>query len=109
MEKKFKRYVVLELDKFDKIQNGYFSSSHLSSIENELLKILKDTKMSVDQRLALYHQLLYENQVNESPKATQTNVDVHERKPMLVSKRKTFDKDTQTRIKLKKNADTQTK
>lgn len=64
--RKFKRYIVLDVEAFKKIENGYFNQNHLSSIENDLMKVIRNTSLSTPQRLFLYKELLFRNTSNNN-------------------------------------------
>lgn len=107
----FNRYIVVDVDSFNKIQDGYVSQKHLSSDEQELLKIIKNVSTPMAHRLFLYRQLLFKN-IKTRPSTSmsvQTDELPSERSISNIDLRNSVEKrssSTQTRYVLKKNKST---
>lgn len=58
MNKRFKKYVIIAPEHLHKLRKEYISLSHLAPIEKEMANVLKNTKLTMTQRLAVFHQLI---------------------------------------------------
>lgn len=106
--KKFKKYVIVAPETFEKIKSASFESvsDKLTDTEKSMLNILKDEKLSPSQRLRFYHQLLFQN-IKKNQMQNQQLLKP-ENKPQPNIKPTQSDANTQTRYVLKKNLGTNT-
>ena len=58
MSEEFRKYVVLDSKVFDKIKSDVIREENLTYLEREIIKILKNLKISPNHRINLYKQLL---------------------------------------------------
>lgn len=80
---KFKKFVVVNADTFAKIKSLSIPNSHLSLTERKMLSILRNNKLTVNQRIKFYQQLLYQklrsdqqSKRNTSEKSTQNDMQI---------------------------------
>lgn len=59
--KKFKKFVVVNPELFEKLKSTSFEGLKLSEIEKKMVSILRNNQLTVNQRLRMYHNLLYQN------------------------------------------------
>lgn len=58
---KFKKYIVLTPEVFEKIKNSSFAETHLDSVERQMLNVLKNNRLTTGQRLRFFHRLLLQH------------------------------------------------
>lgn len=71
---KYKKFIVVDSERFELLRNSSLDFTHLTKLENELLAILKNRSHSPSQRLKFYQQLLFVNISRKSDSETNSTI-----------------------------------
>lgn len=58
LQKKFKKYIIISPEVLFRLRKNHIEESHLTPIERRMAKVLKNNKLTMTQRLAVFHQLI---------------------------------------------------
>jgi hypothetical protein len=84
-EKKFRKYIILETEVFNKLKQNNVSDQHLSPEEKSMIEILKNNNIPIEKRLKMYHQILF--QVNKVSDDDQEKKVFYETPPQTLIKK----------------------
>lgn len=79
--KKFKKFVVVNPEFYEKLKASGFEGLKLSEVEKKMVSVLRNNKLTINQRLMMYHNLLYQNMrlmKQQEPTINKTKVTTHE-------------------------------
>lgn len=58
LQKKFKKYIIISPEVLFRLRKNHIEESHLTPIERRMATVLKNNKLTMTQRLAVFHQLI---------------------------------------------------
>lgn len=108
MAKSFGKYVILKHHLFDELKNSKIDTKTLTSEEKNLIGVLKDKKLSANERLQSYQYILFQalkKRMENSSKGTQT----YDYKSEKAASQDMKEKETQTLSYFNRNPLTRTK